>query len=329
MTTQLCEVLWTQIGKLMLFPVAPHVFDGIELGRVSRESFQRDATPLLRHKLLDPSAAVSRKPIPDDEKIATDVAHQVAQEFHHLRTLDRSWVQAEIEGPPRDARDDRERTPVEVVLENRCLASGSPASAAVGPLAQSAFVDEDDRLPSTPGVFFSAGHRLRFQRRMAASSRSMARPVGRCGLQPSPRKIRHTCEELYDTPHVRSIRSATRGIVHKPMSYPSSSGPRLSSRSMVRRSAAESFGFRPARPAFFRPARPASASASCHRYTDWRCTSSSRATSACVHPCWSSLAARRRRFSSASKSRLTPAGFPMRPGYANTEQCATILWDPQ
>jgi hypothetical protein len=177
--------------------------------------------------------------------------------------------------------------------------------------------------------FFSAGHRSRFQRRMAASSRSMARPVGRCELHPSPRKIRHTCEELYDTPHVRSIRSATRGIVHRPMSYPSSSGPRLSSRSRTRRSAGESLGLRPARPAFFRPARPDSAIASCHRYTDWRWTPSSRATSACVQPCLRSLAARRRRFSSASKSRLTPAGFPMRQIYINTTQCATILGDSQ
>ena len=90
----------------MLFPVAPHVFDGIEFGCISRESFQHDATPLLRHELLDPSATVSRESIPNDEKVAPDVAHQVAQKFHHLRAFDRSWVQAEIEGPPRDARDD-------------------------------------------------------------------------------------------------------------------------------------------------------------------------------------------------------------------------------
>lgn len=114
MTTQLREVLCTEVGELILFPVAPYVFEGVEFRRVCRESFQRDATALLRYELLDQSATVSRKPIPNDEKIATDVAHQVAQEFHHLRAFDRSRVQAEIEGPPRDARDDRERTPVEV-----------------------------------------------------------------------------------------------------------------------------------------------------------------------------------------------------------------------
>ena len=309
----------------MLFPVAPHIFNGVEFRRIRRESFQRDATMLLRNELLNQPATVSCEPIPNDEKIATDVAHQMAQELHHLRAFDRSWVQAEIEGPPGNARDDRERTPVEVVLENRCLASGSPGTTTVGPLTQSALIYEDDCLASTLGVFFSAGQRSRFQRRMAASSRSIARPVGRCGLQPSPRSIRHTCEELYDTPHVRSIRSATRGIVHRPISYPSSSGPRFSSRSMARRSAGESLGLRPARPALFRPARPDSAIASCHRYTDCRCTPSSRATSACVQPCLRSLPARRRRFSSASKSRLTPAGFPIRQVYTNTAQCATIL----
>ncbi len=74
MTTQLREVLCTEIGELILFPVAPYVFDGVEFRRVCRESFQRDATALLRHELLDQSATVSRKPIPNDEKIGTDVA---------------------------------------------------------------------------------------------------------------------------------------------------------------------------------------------------------------------------------------------------------------
>ncbi len=170
----------------MLLPVSPDIFDRIEFRRVGGEPFQRDATPLIRHELLDQSATVSREPIPNDEKIAREVAHQVAQEFHHLRAFDRSWVQAEVEGPPRNARDDGERAPVEVVLENRSLASGSPASTTVGPLAQSALVDEDDRLPSTPRVFLapasahvsSAGwplHRVRWPDPLAAVDSNPAR----------------------------------------------------------------------------------------------------------------------------------------------------------
>jgi len=46
-------------------------------------------------------------------------------------------------------------------------------------------------------------------------------------------------------PHSRSIKSATRGAVHKLVSYPSTAGPRFSSPAMRRNSAAPSRGLRP------------------------------------------------------------------------------------
>jgi hypothetical protein len=60
------------------------------------------------------------------------------------------------------------------------------------PLAQPTFVDEDDGAPLAERFFLSRGQRTRFQYRMASSSRSIARPVGRWQLQPSWRKMRQT-----------------------------------------------------------------------------------------------------------------------------------------
>ena len=53
-------------------------------------------------------------------------------------------------------------------------------------------VDEDDGAPLAERFFLSCGQRTRFQYRMAFSSRSSARPVGRWQLQPSRRMMRQT-----------------------------------------------------------------------------------------------------------------------------------------
>jgi hypothetical protein len=54
----------------------------------------------------------------------------------------------------------------------------------MGTLAQSTFVDEDDRAALFCGFFLMLGQVLRFHWSMASSLRSSARPAGRCGLQP-------------------------------------------------------------------------------------------------------------------------------------------------
>jgi hypothetical protein len=120
------------------------------------------------------------------------MALEVGEELDDLRAFDRTGEEPEVETPPRDAGDRGEQVPVEMVLEDRRLPPGRPGPAAVGPLAQSALVDEDDRLPLRGSVFFSAGQRTRFQWRIAASFRSSARPVGRWQLQPSCLRRRQT-----------------------------------------------------------------------------------------------------------------------------------------
>jgi hypothetical protein len=72
--------------------------------------------------------------------------------------VDRPRKQFEVEVPPRDLRHQRQRLPAKVVLQDRCLSPRRPGAVATGTLAQPAFVDEDDRLPVSLGLFFNSCH---------------------------------------------------------------------------------------------------------------------------------------------------------------------------
>lgn len=109
---------------------------------------------------------------------------QVFQEVNHLLGLDRTGIEAEVKVPPRQPRDGGELLPVEVELQNRRLAFGTPCAHPVRLLAQSALVDKEESAPFFFGFFLMRGHSTRFQRVISSSLRSRARPVGRWQLQP-------------------------------------------------------------------------------------------------------------------------------------------------
>src|ERR1700761_8911782 len=239
------------------------------------------------------------------------MAQQVIEEIQHLGGADGAAIEAEIEIPPSNAGGGREQLPIEMVLQHRRLPARRPGAHPMGPLAQSAFVDEEDRAALAERFFLSWGQRTFFYCWMALSSRSRARPVGRWQLQLSLRRMRHTCEASYRTPCCCSISLATRASVHSPLRYPNCSGPCLRHCSSCAISASFSLGGRPARCARCKPARPSTFNALAQRFTDWRCTPSRRATSASVKPCSSSRAACNRRRSNATRSRRIPRGNPM------------------
>src|SRR3954469_12701031 len=100
-----------------------------------------------------------------------------------LLGLDRLFEDLKVEVPDGDAGDDRERFPVEVKLEDRCLSTRRPGAPPMRPLAQTTFVDEDDRPALVLGFFLISGQRLRFHSAIKSSLRSRARPTGCCTLQ--------------------------------------------------------------------------------------------------------------------------------------------------
>ena len=116
----------------MLFPVSPEVLHRVEFRGISRETFHPDfalqAFQIRPYEL----AAVGGHSIPDDQQLALDVTLEVFQEIDYLLGLDCTWVEAEVKVPPRESSDGRELLPVEVELQDRGLALGTPCTHSVG-----------------------------------------------------------------------------------------------------------------------------------------------------------------------------------------------------
>lgn len=312
-----------------MLPVAPQILDRIQFRSVSRQTLKLQPAVGTGDKLFDQRAPMGRRAIPDHEQVTFDMSHQVFQKNDHLGTPNRARKQLEVEIPPRYASYRRECFPIEVILNNRSLSSRGPRPASMRTLTQSTLINENYSPALSFGVFFNCGHRSFFQRRIISSSRSKARPTGRWQLHPSCRSTHQTCPLEYRIPNSCSMRWPIRGVVHKAVSYPSFSGPAFRIVSICRNWDSLSRDFRPARPAFFSATLPFSASCFAQRLTDCRCTPTLRATSASLYPLPSRRAACIRRFSKASKSRFTPAGFPIDRILTHNRAHVTIISDSQ
>src|SRR5713226_3149270 len=308
---ELAKIARAEVGQLVMFPVAPDVFDRIEFRGVGRQALDREPARLVADELRDQPRPVLRQPVPDHQQLARQVAQQMAEEVDHLGGMDGAGIEPEVEVPPGDAGSRRQHLPVEMMLQYRGLPARRPGPHPMRSFAQSAFVDEDDRAPLAEGFFLIRGHATFFHWRIACSSRSSARPLGRWQVQLSLRRMRQTWSSWYRTPVRYSMRSRTRLAVHSPLANPNASGPRLSARSRSRNWAALSLGGRPVRLAWRSPRTPDCSSACAQRLTDCRWTPTARATWDWLSPCRSNRAASIRRASNAAKSRRTPAGLPM------------------
>src|ERR1700693_3313064 len=175
-----------------MFPITPDVLHRIEFRSRGRQVVQRQAAPLAGDKFPDQVAAMSLGAIPDYQQSARQMTQQVREKVHYLRGADGLSVKPKIKVPPGDAGDGREHLPVEIILQQRGLSARGPGAHPMGPLAQPAFIDEDDGAPLVARFFLSCGQRTRFQFPMACLLRSNARPLGRWQLQPSWRRMRQT-----------------------------------------------------------------------------------------------------------------------------------------
>src|ERR1051325_9814166 len=190
---QLSEIFGAQIGQLMLFAVTPDVFHRIEFRGIGGKVIQVDLPAQPSHILTDGPTAVRWQSIPNDQQLGANMPLEVLQELNQLRCFDASGKQPEIKAPNGDSSDGRKALPIKGVLQDGSFPTRSPGANAVRPLAQAALVHKHYRALLLLGFFFSSGQRTRFQRRIAGSSRWVARPVGRWQLQPKDRRIRQTC----------------------------------------------------------------------------------------------------------------------------------------
>ena len=143
--------------------------------------------------ILNQMAAVRRQTVPYQQQRQTQMSDQGLEKVHYLGLLDRTGIQTKVEVPQREPGGHRQTLPVEVVLQDGRLPARCPSAAAMRPLAQPAFVDEDEDAPFAERFFLRAGHTFFFQCWICSSLRSRARPVGRCGLQWRLTRIFHTC----------------------------------------------------------------------------------------------------------------------------------------
>src|SRR5689334_20571815 len=192
------------------------------------QRFDHQPTALGADEVADQGGPVRWQPVPYHQQLALELAPQMAEEIDDVRAPDRARVEPEVEVPPGDGGDGRQHFPVEMMVQHRSLSPRRPGTHPVGPLAQSALVDEDDGAPLAERFFLIRGQRYFFQFRIAASSRSRARPTGRWQVQPSSCRRRQTWSSWYRTPVRYSMRSRTRRAVHSPLTNPNASGPRLS-----------------------------------------------------------------------------------------------------
>jgi len=154
--TQLRVILGTDVRQLMLLPVAPDVFDRIQFGRIGREVFRQDLPSEAIPGTLAPDGCGGPTSGPRPAAAACEYAGPAPQATT-LWTLHRSRTEAKEETPERKPGHCRQGLQVEVVGEHPRLPPGHQGTAPVRALAQSAFVDEDDR-PPFPRFLLMTGH---------------------------------------------------------------------------------------------------------------------------------------------------------------------------
>lgn len=171
----------------------PHVFDGIEFGRIGWQTLDLYASPGGGDVIFDQQAAVNGRAIPEDQDFSRNMPLEMVKEFDHLKTFDATGMDLKEESPQSQSTDERKAFPVEGLLQNGRLSAQRPSACPRRPGAQPAFVNKDNGLALPPRLFFNVGQTSRFQRAITLSSRSIARRSGRWQLKPLAPSKRHTC----------------------------------------------------------------------------------------------------------------------------------------
>src|SRR5271163_4476162 len=291
---QVVDVCGAAVGQLVMLQMSPNVFGRIQFRCVGGQLLDLNRAVQGFQVLAHQRGAMRGQSVPDHQQRLADLLSEGVQELDDLRPLDGTGKEPEVEAAEGDPGNHRQLAPVEVVLQDRGLPLRRPSAHPCRTLAQSGLVDEDDDPPLFRSVFFRAGQRVCFQRLIAPSSRSSARPDGRWQEKPSETRMRQTWLSLYERVKRRLINSPTRGSVHRSVAKPSASAPAVSARINSPRWASSKPEGRPRR-RLFNASRPPASSCAFHCDTVVRVTPTRRATSAWATPRSSSRPARKRR----------------------------------
>lgn len=308
-TAQTNKVVCGCVSQDGVVKVVPERFHRIEFGGVSRQPFNMQPRTIFQDELLDDSAPMSWKPVPQEDYLLVAMAEQRLKETGHLRRTDSTGMysqkptDSDSVGRGEHCSDSGKSFPVKGLANDGGLSTGSPCGTDGRALRKSGFIQKSQPGIQSQSVFFTRGQRSRIQRLIAFSSRSLARRIGRWRLHPNCPRIRHVCGREYLTRQVFQITCTTRSSVHNSVEKPQARGPSSNASAISWRDVVFSRGFRPARPAPFNPDSPLCFQAVCHRLAVCRLTDNCRTTSAWLWPRAKSVAAVIRRDSNASKSR--------------------------
>lgn len=176
----------------MRLEMPPHIFNGIEFGRIGGQPLDVNASLGSGDEVFNQKAAMDGSAIPKDQDFSGNLSLEMFKEFDHLQTFDAAGMDLKKESPQGQAINQRKAFPVEGLLQNGCLSAQRPGARPRRPGAQPAFVNKDNGLALPVRLFFNAGQTFCFQRAIALSSRSMARRSGRWQLNPLAPSNRHT-----------------------------------------------------------------------------------------------------------------------------------------
>jgi len=119
-------------------------------------------------------------------QMAQDIPQEPANHVTVYIRVEQLTVQSQAASLRTDGNSGDRRDPVmavDMAVKGR-LAARAPGLAHRGDQQKARFVEEEQVGPQPRGVFFRRGHKVRFHRAMASSSRSMARRSGFWWLHP-------------------------------------------------------------------------------------------------------------------------------------------------
>ena len=142
-----------QIGNLVGFQVAPHIFHRIEFRCIGGKPLDLDTAAGGEDIVTDQHIAVNGSPIPEHQHFPGNVPLQMPQKFDDLEAVNAAGVNLEIEPPEGQTADDRKTFPIEGLLKDGGLSAGCPGARPRRTGAQAAFVNKDDSAALLPRLY--------------------------------------------------------------------------------------------------------------------------------------------------------------------------------
>src|SRR5580765_7166133 len=104
----------------------PHVFHGVNLWGIGRQSLDFNPSLGAGNIIADHGTAMNGGPIPENQQLARNMALEVFEKFHYLQAFDAAGVKLEIKLPQNHAANERKAFPIESFLQERGLAARRP-----------------------------------------------------------------------------------------------------------------------------------------------------------------------------------------------------------